>query len=310
MKLHCGPKSATHGRAASRFNGRQIGTAAMLLAGVLFSASAAAVDSFTASYGNGSNCGSSFTITGREPSTAGTYPVFLYMVGTTESATNASAIAAITGMANRGYVAATIAYPNSTFGGCSTISGRAQCIFNPNSTNSAVSKLCARAKADCSKGIVVGGFSQGSVIATLAKNFDSRVRAAYGLGEHAHYSSFDLSSCMNNGNHALASTNLRMVNGQADSFVGGTLSASVSDAQQVTGLSCGTGATSCLRSDGSGWIIVLNNQVQDGSADHCYMRASGGCSGSQNSLDQGWANGTAAWELNPNLDWLSTRTAH
>lgn len=310
MKRYFGPTSTTHGRAVSRFNGRQIGTAAVLFAGVLFSASAAAVDSFTDTYRNGTNCGSSNNITGREPTAAGKYPVFLYMVGTTESFTNASAIAAITGMANRGYVAATIQYPNSTFGSCSTISSRAQCIFNPNSTNSAVSKLCARAKADCSKGIVVGGFSQGSVIATLAKNFDSRVQAAYGLGDHAHYSSFNLASCMNNGNHTLPSTSLRIVNGQADTFVGGSLSASVSDAQQVTGLSCASGATSCLRSDGSGWIIVLNNQVQDGSADHCYMRASGGCSGSQNSLDQGWANGTAAWELNPNLDWLSTRTAH
>lgn len=309
MKRHLGPNT-THGRAAFRFNGRQISTAAIVLAGALFSASAAAIDSFTATYRNGTSCGSTFNITGREPSTDGKYPVFLYMVGTTESFTNASAIAAITGMANRGYVAATIQYPNSSFGGCSTISGRAKCIFDASSANSAVSKLCSRVKADCSKGIVVGGFSQGSIIATLAKNFDTRVRAAYGLGEHAHYSSFNLASCMNNGNHTLASTDLRMVNGQADSFVGGTLSASVSDAQQVTGLSCGTGATSCLRSDGSGWIIVLNNQVQDGSADHCYMRASGGCSGSQSNLDQGWANGTASWELNPNLDWLSTRTAH
>jgi hypothetical protein len=40
------------------------------------------------------------------------------------------------------------------------------------------------------------------------------------------------------------------------------------------------------------------------------MRASGDCNGSQNSLDSGWQNGTANWELNANLDWLKGFTAH
>jgi hypothetical protein len=44
--------------------------------------------------------------------------------------------------------------------------------------------------------------------------------------------------------------------------------------------------------------------VQDGSADHCYMRASGDCFGSQNSLDSGWKSGTANWQLEQNLNWL------
>ncbi len=269
---------------------------------------------FTASYtGQGSNattCNTSFTITGQEPSTTGTFPVFLYMVGTTETATNASATAAVAGMASRGFVAATIAYASGAFGNCSQISGKARCIFNGASSTSALAVLCARAKADCSKGVVVGGFSQGAVIATLAKNFDSRVQAAWGMGDGVVYSIFNLTSCMGNGNRTLTSDRLRAVDGEQDQFIGPTASNVRSQFLTLTGLSCGSSAFNCLQSNGSGWYIVQNAQVADGSADHCYMRNGGNnCSASQNSLDPGWQSGTDVWELGANLDWLKTFTS-
>src|SRR5205814_6834457 len=117
-------------------------------------------------------------------------------------------------------VAASVSYNTAQFGNCTQIGAKAACIFNPNSAASAVSKLCARAKADCTKGVVVGGFSQGAVMATLAKNFDGRVRAAWGMGDGDNYSqaglSFNLAACMDNGNHTLTSDRLRIVNGQND----------------------------------------------------------------------------------------------
>jgi hypothetical protein len=285
--------------------GGHIAAALVFLAGISSVTSAWAIDSFTATYKNGNT---TENITGREPTAAGKYPVFIYTVGTTENFQHTSAIAAIEGMANRGYVSATVQYPNSNFGNCSTIGGRAKAIYDPNSSTSAVTALCARAKADCSKGIVVGGFSQGSVIATLAKNFEPRVQAAYAIGAHNSYSFFNLTSCMNNGNHAISNTRLRVVNGEVDTFGGGNQNAVRTKAQGVTGLNCGSTATSCLQSNGSGWILVLNNQVQDGSADHCYMRQ-GGCVNTNN-LDPGWQNGADPWELNANLDWLTQFTAH
>lgn len=277
---------------------------------------------FTASYtGQGSNssaCNTSFAITGQEPTTTGTNPVFLYFIGTTESATNASATAAVAQMAAKGFVAATIAYDSGSFGSCTAIKGKASCAFNPNSNTSAVKVLCSRAKADCSKGIVVGGFSQGSVIATQSKNFDPRVQAAWGTGDGVKYATFDLNSCQANGNRALASDHLLAIAGQQDQFVGGgsgftagTITNVRSQLQTLTGFNCGTSATSCLQSNGSGWIIVQNNQVADGSADHCFMRTSGNlCSASQNSLDSGWKTGTANWELNASLDFLNRFVTH
>jgi hypothetical protein len=289
--------------------------ASIVCAALLSVPARAQTTSFTATYkGQGSfgTCGTTYNISGREPSAGGKFPVFAYMVGTSESYTNASAMAAVGGMANRGYVAATIQYNSGSFGNCSQISAKARCIFNPSSTSSAITKLCSRAKADCSKGIVAGGFSQGSVIATLAKNFDSRLQAAWGMGTGVRYSTYDLTSCMADGNRTLPSSRLRVINGEVDEFLGGNANAVRDQCQKLTGFSCGSTAFSCLQSNGSGWYIVRGTEVQDGTAEHCYMRV-GGCSlfpDNQDKLDQNWLNGTGAWSLNPNLDWLTGFTAH
>jgi hypothetical protein len=231
------------------------------------------------------------------------------MVGTAETSTNASASAAVQGMANLGYVAASIQYDSGEFGDCTQIGGKAQCIFDPNSAASAVQVLCALANADCSKGIVVGGFSQGAVIATLAQNTDSRVQAVWGMGDGVSYTSaFNLSSCMATGNRTLPSDRLRAVNGMMDQFTGSTEANQQTNMQSLTGFDCASGATSCLQGNGSGWIIVQDNQTEAGIADHCYMR-DGGCSASENSLDSGWQSGSENWELEANLQWLTQFTA-
>jgi len=278
-------------------------------------AASAATVSFTATYtgqgANASTCNASFAISGQEPSLAGAYPVFVYMVGTSETYTNASATAAVTGMANRGYVAATVQYDSGSFGSCTQISGKAQCIFDAGTATSAIRTLCSRAKADCTKGIVVGGFSQGSIIAMLAKNYDGGVQAAYGMGAGVKYSTFDLSSCVANGNRSLPSSNLRAINGELDQFLGSNQAGVQAQTQTLTGITCTAGTYSCLQADGSGWQIVKSSQVADGSADHCYMRNGGNlCTASQSKLDPGWQSGTDTWELGANLDWLTKYTQH
>jgi hypothetical protein len=106
-----------------------------------------------------------------------------------------------------------------------------------------------------------------------------------------------------NGKRTLSSARLRAVNGEADGFLGGNELNVRAQLQELTGRGCTT--PSCLASDGSGWYIVKHAEVSDGNADHCYMRATGGCTGSQSSLDQKWLNGTYAWSADPNLQWLS-----
>lgn len=282
-------------------------------ASTFYGAAATAQTSFSATYNgagtSGGDCTSTYNISGMEPSTAGTYPVFIYMVGTNENYTNASAMEAVKRMAAKGYVAATIEYASSQFGNCSVIGAKASCAFNPNSAASAVSQLCARGTADCSKGIVVAGFSQGSIMAILAKNYDARVQAAYGTGSGIKYSTYDLSACVADGNRTLPSDRLRAVNGEADEFMGGSASGVRSQLEKLTGLSCGNRAYGCLNSNDSGWLMVKHSQVGDGNAEHCYMRRSGGCFGSQDSLDSGWQSGTQSWQLESNLQWLTGFTA-
>lgn len=286
--------------------------AAGVLSAVLAASAHAQTTSFASSYNgastSGGSCSMSYSIAGAEPTGTGPYPVFIYIVGTSETYNNASAMAAVNDMAGKGYIAASVDYAASQFGTCSVLSAKSSCIFNPNSTLSAVAQLCSRAKADCSKGIVVGGFSQGSVLALLAKNFDARVQAAYGMGMSNVYSAYDLSACVSNGNRSLPSDRLRAVDGEKDNFAGGSQSAVQNSLQNVTGLKCAAGSYACMNSNNSGWLIVKNSQVTDGSADHCYMRASGDCFGSQNSLDTNWNTGTANWTKDANLQWLTNFT--
>jgi hypothetical protein len=269
-------------------------------------AGAQTLSSFTATYkGGSSTCTSTYNIKGKEPGSPGAYPVFVYMVGTTEAYDHASAMSAVDKMAGRGYIAATIQYPNSSFGTCSTLSGRSKCIFDAASASSAISVLCSRPSADCSKGVVVGGFSQGSVLAILARNYDARVRAAYALGAGVQYSTYDLRACVASGKRTLPSDRLRAVNGEADGFMGGAESSVRGQLQELTGQTCTSTSTSCFRSNGSGWYLVKHAEASDGNADHCYMRH-GGCVANQ--LDQKWLAGTYGWSLDTNLQWLTQFT--
>ncbi|MCE9667710.1 hypothetical protein LY474_07785 [Myxococcus stipitatus] len=271
-----------------------------------WASTAAAQSSFTATYrgGSGTLCGTTYNIRGQEPTASGKYPVFIYTVGTTEQYDHSSALAAVEEMASRGYVAATVEYENATFGSCTTINSRAKCTYDGSRSTSALATLCARSKADCSKGIVVAGFSQGSVMAMLAKNHDSRVQAAYALGAGVNYSIYNLSSCVANGNRALPSNRLRVINGEQDIFIGPTEALVRSQNTETTGYSCPL-STNCLQSNGSGWYIIKDLQVGDLQADHCYMRT-GTCVGLL--LDTTWRYGTDPWSLRTNLNWLTQFT--
>jgi dienelactone hydrolase len=285
--------------------------AAILTASFGLVTQAATVD-FTTTYkgsgGNSTGCTAyTFDIVGKEPAGAGRHPVFIYTVGTSESINNGPARDAIQKMAAKGYVAAIVGYSSGLFGSCSYITNKARCAFNPLSTQSAIAKICSRAKADCSKGIVTAGFSQGAVMATLARNFDPRVRAAYGMGLHNKYATFS-TTCATPSERKLPKDRLRVSNGEEDGYGGDTEASNRATSIAVTGYTC-TG-TQCLQPNGSGWVVVKNSDVTDGQADHCFMRASGDCIGSQTTSDANWLNGNNNWGLNAALGWLDSFVTH
>lgn len=282
---------------------RLLATLMCLVSASAWSATTAFSDSYAGAGGAGA-CDTSYAITGAMPDTGTARPVFVYLVGTSESHDNGQAMAAVTRMAQSGFVAAAVQYRSDVFGSCAEIAKKAACIFKPQASTSAISKLCAR--GDCSKGIVVSGFSQGAIAAILAKNTEQRVRAVYGMGALNNYATYNLASCMNNRKHVLPSKNLRIVNGEKDQFAGSNATNVRASSQAVSGKKCAANVNACLNTNGSGWIMVRNAQVRDKSADHCYQRATRDCLGNQNALDANWRSSGANWALPANLKWLKS----
>lgn len=249
------------------------------------------------------------TIAGYEPAAAGKYPVFVYLTGTLMPYLGLEAQRITQEMARRGFVAATVQYDNEYYPPtCSNLEGKANCLFNPQLAESAISKICSRPNADCNRrGIVVSGFSQGANLASVSKDYDPRVRAAYLLGHGYRAIIIDLRQCLQDSATVLAPSDIRAVDGEHDQFFGQVLPG-VRDQLQVTvGRSC-PNSRSCLQRDGSGWYIVLDNDVADRFADHCYYYnfASPTCQ-THLGLDPTWETGSAPWSLQPNLDWLASR---
>jgi hypothetical protein len=240
---------------------------------------------------------------GQEPASGGPYPVFVYFVGFGGSYTAVDAKKAVTEMAGRGFVAASVEYTNGIFDGldCPTTLNKTSCAFNPTAPTSAIYKLCHRAKADCSKGIVAAGHSLGGGVVILAKSYDARVQAVWTIGAGSSSSS---TACLQPQNRALPPSRQLALAGQADPNTG------IAELNGVTGLSCPTGSTQCPVAAGAsfptaGWYQVQSSEVADGTADHCYEVA-GGCSTSPTALDANWAPPAAyAWSLGPTLDWLT-----
>lgn len=266
---------------------------------------------FNTTYKGGStaSCATTYKITGSEPSASGKYPVYVHIGGTGENYNSNWAMAVVNKMASKGFVSASIEYDNGSFGTCSAIGTRAKCIFDASKATSAIQTLCARAKADCSKGIVTGGLSQGSIISVLSKNYDSRIRASMGQGTGATYTAaYNLSSCMANGSHAQSGDRIRIINGEQDMFVGGTVYSAAASGQLVTGTTCAAGTTNCLRANGSGYYVVRNSEVADLAADHCFMGYGGvvgvQCSGQL--VDPYYQSGSGAWGLTATTNWLAS----
>src|SRR5262245_36981649 len=192
-----------------------------------------ATQSFTTSYSTwgGSSCSSSSrnSIKGYEPTTAGTYPVFVWLPGTQSSGAwdGPPDEDMIQYMAAQGFVAADVQYDNTTYpSSCTTMTGKASCIYNTSSPNSAISKLCSRPTADCvNTGIYVSGVSQGANLSSLAANYGAYMKAAYLVSNGDIASNiFNLTGCLDKSHLTFASSQLREVSGESDQIFGGSRS--------------------------------------------------------------------------------------
>jgi dienelactone hydrolase len=235
------------------------------LAALLLVAGTAQAQGFTATYQSShwGSCSGSARIYGNEPAAVGKYPVVLYTHGTLGVHNGAEAKAFVDRAAQRGFVAASVSYDSIFYFSARGLDLNARCIYGPG--NSALARVCARPKADCSR-LSVAGFSQGAALAIRATRYGARRALLYGYA-------LDYVDWQNR-------ADVLIVDGEGEDVDPAKLA-------RIT----------------PNWIVVPNGAMQDGRADHCWMHGGGGCSWWP-PLDRGWLDGSEPWSLNPTLDWL------
>jgi hypothetical protein len=237
----------------------------------------------------------------------GPYPVFIYVPGTYEGYEDPLAQLFVTSMVKRGFLSASVAYSNNSLAqSCPLYKPKAQGIFDSTRSTSATATVCSLSSADCSKGIVTSGISQGGFIAVMAKNYDPRVQAVYALSmsdyaQNAH----EPFACVDKQNTSIPANRVTIVNGISDPAFTGQ-----QPVQNVSGFTCPDGSYQCWSPDnsGAGWYVVQNWQVVSGKADHCYFmdgnKTSVGCVGIG---DPNWLPPAAEnWSFASNMAWLAS----
>lgn len=249
-------------------------------------------------------------INGYEPAAAGTYPVFVYVTGTKLSPWSADDQLITQEMAQRGFVAVSVDYSTRANypGTCAGLNAAVREIFDSADPSSAIRVVASRPKADVGKGLVVMGFSQGANIASLAKNYDPAVQAAFLIGNG--YNNMGL-TCYHDGATAITADRSRSVMGANDAAYvfagyGGSLDANRQVMETTSGVSCGPAAASCTAPDGSGWYLVQSFETAAGKDDHCFHYASSFCGTVP--FDANFLGGSFFWSLGPSLDWLASFT--
>ena len=255
-------------------------------------------------------CTQTMNLYGAKPTAAGTYPLLLYVPGTYGDYTDAEGKLFVQHAAAQGFVAVAVEYDSSITNTNAGHQGQAFCMFDQSHPNSALSNACAVAGADCSRGALVTGFSQGGAIALISKNYTPNVNAVWTLGVSAEiYPSNTVPAnaiAAPNGTRVLPNNKLVMNMGQATNiFTKNLASYDLPSLKAMTGANCGT-SFQCLQTDGSGYYVVANSEVADNNADHCYWTKS--CSLSPSSLEVGFQPpATTQWTLIRNLDWLRSQ---
>ena len=280
------------------------------------------------------SCDRWLRMAGSEPAESGTFPVAIFLVGTDGKYDYPGILDnVVPSLARHGFVAASLEYEDGTLFGaaqnCDLYGDNAACMVRNDddyvggNRSSAVARLCGRAKADCSKGVVFVGHSQGGLTSLQAFRFAPAVppsgdplprlvaAAPMGVGNRGYAIGLplvDLSSCMDAANIALDKNHLLVVNGENDHFFGGPRGDQAGgqiELEAVTGRTCIVGSLDCRLPNGSGYLFVKGAQVSSGFAGHEYMSIQDHSFGEPN-----WISPTNAepWTLASVTKWLRAQT--
>lgn len=258
-------------------------------------------------------CTETQVVYGSEPSTPGTYPVLIYLHATLSNLSGNQEGQVITQLAAaQGFVALAPTYDSNGTRNAKGFDGNATCMFSSARSSNVISYACSLPEADCSGGVALAGFSQGGEVALLGKNYNSEVTAAWAMGVNG-IAAPSLTVPPPSGARTLPEDKVRVDVGQLDVTSGGAGPLNVSGLAAMTGVTCGA-TYDCLQPDGSGYYVVSNAEVADGTADHCYWMRSNkyfySCTlyPTIAGLDPGFAPpSTTPWSLISNLNWLRSQ---
>jgi predicted esterase len=263
-------------------------------------------------------CSDTQKIYGARPATPGNHPVLIYLHGTfAEWGKNKEGQQFVKRAASLGYTALALTYDSTGSLNEKGLQRHAYCMFDQNHSSDGLSTACSVAGADCSKGVVLAGFSQGAAIATIAKNYNDKVKAVWAIGLSAYIYPrervYSDALPAPYGTRVLPNDKLVINMGQSSSLSKKNLiPEDMPSLKQLTGADCGSNLQ-CLQPNGSGYYVVANNQVADGTADHAYwMRVNSwwNKSGlsftfSPKEFDPGFQPpATTDWSMTRNLEWL------
>lgn len=262
-------------------------------------------------------CGKTQTIYGARPAAAGDYPVLVYMHGATADwSGNKEGQRFVELAAAQGFIAVA---PTYTSGGNTLdqkgLQRHAFCTFDQDHAGNGLTAICSISGVNCSKGILVAGFSQGGAISMVARNNSPLVKAVWALGVSAYiYPSKKVPTdaiAPPNGTRQLPNNKLVLNIGQASNLsTKNMIPEDLPSLKAMSGLNCGT-AYNCLQADGSGYYVVQNGEIKDKVADHCYwlmvnkLTSGLSCTTNPTQLDPGFQPpATTNWSMIRNLDWL------
>ncbi len=281
-------------------------------------------------------CNHQMNIVGSEPAERGTYPLAIFLVGTNAQFDGPGIVDRVLPLlASHGFVAASVEYENATlFGagqGCSLYQDNASCIVHNDrdyvagERHSALARLCDRVKADCGKGVVVLGHSQGGLTALQTFRFTPATppagsplprlvaAAPMGVGPTGYLLGvpvLDLSACVSAATLAVDPHEVLAVNGENDAYFNGP-DADPAGGQRaleaVTGRTCASPTWDCRGPAGDGYVLVEKTQTSTGRATHGYMDVPNvGAFEEPNWSSPGNADG---WGLANAASWLKAQTA-
>ena len=275
---------------------------------------------------------------GSEPAEPGRYPVAIFLVGTSGIYDGAGIRdGLLPAFARQGFVAASLEYENATLFGaaqnCSLYRDNASCMIRNDADyvagerRSALAQLCGRPQADCSKGVVLLGHSQGGLTAVQAFGFTPMTPPAgepipqlvavapMGVGPRGYVAGIaviDLRACMTSTTMPVAPSKMLVVNGENDRYFNGP------DADQaggqialetVTGRHCDAPSWDCRGPDGDGYVIIRPSELSHGRAAHDYMHDFNSTPTAP-FAEPNWSSpdNTAPWSVDATARWLKAQT--